>query len=315
MRFRKRGTMNSKVTSLKNSIRDFMVRHGISGEMEQNLLKEAIHLHLLSALSDAGILRHVVFQGGTALRLCYGGERYSEDLDFVCGKSGAYLDKIEFEKLIQRALETAKRSLQRDFGISSDQIALKPPPRPCAIKETPVAVAAWQIAVPIDPTPRSPKSRIKIEFANVPSYDNKPRVVKVTPGLVQIQDVILAVESANEILADKAVALVAREALKYRDVWDVWYLVNRLDAHIDRNLVEHKFADYGTVDVETRARRRREELVKESTAQAFLNEMKRFLPSKQVADLTEMGMHQEVLAESRKLIKRAVLPVSSDPCP
>src|ERR1700730_4403431 len=117
MRFRNRGVMNSKVTSLKKSIGDFMVRHGISGEMEQNLLKEAIHLHLLSALSDAGILRHVVFQGGTALRLCYGGERYSEDLDFVCGKSGAYLDKIEFEKLIQRALETAKRSLQRDFGI------------------------------------------------------------------------------------------------------------------------------------------------------------------------------------------------------
>jgi hypothetical protein len=33
--------MNSKVTSLKNYIRDFVVRHGISGEMEQNLLKEA----------------------------------------------------------------------------------------------------------------------------------------------------------------------------------------------------------------------------------------------------------------------------------
>jgi hypothetical protein len=197
--------MSSKVTSLRKSIGDFMARHGISGEMEQNLLKEAIHLHLLSALSDAGILRYVVFQGGTALRLCYGGERYSEDLDFVCGKSGSYLDKIEFEKLVERALETAKRSLQRDFGISPDQIALKQPSRPSAIKEIPVAVAAWQIAVPIDATPRSPKSRIKIEFANVPSYDNKPRVVRVTPGLVQIQDVILAVESPNEILADKAV--------------------------------------------------------------------------------------------------------------
>jgi hypothetical protein len=82
--------MNGKVTSLRKSIGDFVVRHGISGEMEQNLLKEAIHLHLLSALSDAGILRYVVFQGGTALRLCYGGERYSEDLDFVCGKSGSW---------------------------------------------------------------------------------------------------------------------------------------------------------------------------------------------------------------------------------
>src|ERR1700693_3449578 len=76
---------------------------------------------------------------------------------------------------------------------------------------------------------------------------------------------ILAVEIPNEILADKAVALVARDVLKYRDVWDVWYLVNRLDAHVDRNLVQHKFADYGTVDVETRARSRREELAKEST--------------------------------------------------
>jgi predicted nucleotidyltransferase component of viral defense system len=301
--------MNSKVTSLRKSIGDCRARHGISGEMEQNLLKEAIHLYLLSALSDAGILRYVVFQGGTALRLCYGGERYSEDLDFVCGKSGSYLDKIEFEKLIQRALETAKHSLQRDFGISPDQIALKQPSRPSAIKGIPVAVAAWQIAVPIDATPRSPKSRIKIEFANVPSYDNKPRVVRATPGLVQIQDVILAVESPNEILADKAVALVAREVLKYRDVWDVWYLVNRLDAHVDRNLVQHKFADYGTLDIETRARRRREELMKESTAKAFLGEMKRLLPSKRVAELTEMGVHRAVLGDSGELIKRAVLTV------
>ncbi len=261
--------MNGKVTSLKKSIGDFMLRHGVSGEMAQNLLKEAIHLHLLSALSDAGLLRYVVFQGGAALRLCYGGERYSEDLDFVCGTSGSYLDKIEFEEVIQGALETAKHSLQRDFGISPDQITLKQPPRPSAIKEIPVAVAAWQVAVPIDATPRSPKSRIKIEFANVPSYDSKPRVVRVTPGLVQIQDVILAVKSPNEILADKAVALVARDVLKFRDVWDVWYLVSRLDAQVDRNLVQHKFADYGTTDIETRARRRREELMKESTAKAF----------------------------------------------
>ena len=61
--------MNSKATSIKSAVADFMVKHGIPGEMEQNLVKEAIHLHLLSALSDAGVLRHVVFQGGTALRL------------------------------------------------------------------------------------------------------------------------------------------------------------------------------------------------------------------------------------------------------
>ena len=52
--------------------------------MEQNLMKEAIHFHLLSALSEAGILQHVIFQRGSALRLCYGGERYSEDQGILC---------------------------------------------------------------------------------------------------------------------------------------------------------------------------------------------------------------------------------------
>src|SRR5712672_2199737 len=93
--------MSAKASTLKSSIENFIRRQGIDAEMEQNLVKEAIHLHLLSAMSDAGILRHVVFQGGTALRLCYGGERYSEDLDFVCGRGGAYVDKIEFERRVQ----------------------------------------------------------------------------------------------------------------------------------------------------------------------------------------------------------------------
>ncbi len=300
--------MNNNANSIKNAIANFIATRGIPGEMEQNLVKEAIHLHLLSALSDAGVLRHVVFQGGTALRLCYGGERYSEDLDFVCGKAGSYVDDIEFERCVRDALETTKKSLHRDFDINPDQIALKQPLHPMAIKSDSVSVAAWQIIVPIGPTPKSPKSRIKIEFANVPSYDSGPSVAKVTPGLVQMQDVILTVESANEILADKAVALTARQVMKYRDVWDVWYLVNRLSAQADRAIVDRKFIDYGTPDVEAKAKQRRDELSKSSTAKLFLDEMRRFLPAKRVAEMGDTRLHQTILAASSELIKRAVLP-------
>jgi hypothetical protein len=211
--------MNNKASSLKSSIEEFARRQGIDAEMDQNLVKEAIHLHLLSAMSDAGILRHAVFQGGTALRLCYGGDRYSEDLDFVCGKAGSYFTDVEFKELIESALETTKKTLNRDFGIAADQISLKKPPHPDLVKQAPITVAAWQIIVPIEATPRAPRSRIKIEFANVPAYETKPMPVRVTPGLVQVQDVILTVETPNEILADKAVALTARDALKFRDVW------------------------------------------------------------------------------------------------
>jgi len=179
-----------------------------------------------------------------------------------------------------------------------------------AIKSDTVSVTAWQIVVPIGPTPRSPKSRIKIEFANVPSYDSGPGLARVTQGLVQVQDVILAVESADEILADKAVALTAREVLKYRDVWDVWYLVKKLNAQADRDVVTRKFADYGTSDVEAKAGRTRKELAKTSTAKLFLDEMKRFLPAKRVAEMSDIGLQQSILAASRALLERAVLPIA-----
>jgi predicted nucleotidyltransferase component of viral defense system len=303
--------MSNKASSLKSSIEEFSRRQGIDAEMDQNLVKEAIHLHLLSAMSDAGILRHAVFQRGTALRLCYGGDRYSEDLDFVCGKAGSYFTDVEFKELIEAALQTTKKTLNRDFGIAADRISLKKPPHPDLVKQTPITVAAWQIIVPIEATPRAPKSRIKIEFANVPAYETKPMPVRATPGLVQVQDVILTAETPNEILADKAVALTAREVLKFRDVWDVWFLQNKLDAKVDREIVQKKFADYGTSDMEAKAEKRLAELSSEATANAFLSEMKRFLPAKRVAQLSETGLQHSILTESGDLLRRAVLPVSS----
>jgi predicted nucleotidyltransferase component of viral defense system len=304
--------MTNKASSLKRSIEVFIRRQGVDAGMDQNLVKEAIHLHLLSAMSDEGILRHVVFQGGTALRLCYGSDRYSEDLDFVCGKAGSYFTDVEFKDLIEAALETTKKTLHRDFGIAPEQIALKKPLHPDLVKQLPVTVAAWNIIVPIDATPRAPKSRIKIEFVNVPAYESKPMPVRVTAGLVQVQDVILAVETPNEILADKAVALTARDALKFRDVWDVWFLQNKLDANVDRDIVQKKFADYRTTDIEVKVKKRLAELGKEATANAFLSEMKRFLPAQRVAQLSETGLTHSMLVENADLLRHAVLPLSSN---
>jgi predicted nucleotidyltransferase component of viral defense system len=299
--------MSNKASGLKSAIDAFIRRRGIEAGMDQNLMKQAIHLHLLSALSETAVLQHVVFQGGTALRLCYGGERYSEDLDFVCGKAGAYLKEVEFDRLVDNALETAKRTLQRDFDIDAAQIVLKRPAQPELVKGNEVNVAAWQIVVPINPTRNAPKSRIKIEFANVPSYDSTPLTVNATPGLVQIQDVILNVETANEILADKAVALTARAALKFRDVWDVWFLVNKLGAIPDREMVRKKFADYGTFDVAAKARARLDELSQDAIAAAFYAEMMRFLPSVRVKQMSQMKLQRAMLSDSADLIRKTVV--------
>ncbi|WP_375413817.1 nucleotidyl transferase AbiEii/AbiGii toxin family protein [uncultured Bradyrhizobium sp.] len=303
--------MSNKAAGLKSAIDAFIRRRGIEVDMDQNLMKEVIHLHLLSALSEAGVLQHVVFRGGTVLRLCCGGECYSEDLDFVAGGAGSYPKNIDFDGLVDKAMETTKRTLQRNFDIDAGQITLKRPARSQPVEENGVNVSTWQIVIPVNPTQRAPMSRIKIEFANVPSYDFKPVALGVAPGLVQIQDVILNTETPNEILADKAVALTSGTALKFRDVWDVWYLVNKLGAAANREMVLKKFADYGTTDVKVKATAKLDELACETTATEFYAEMKRFLPSARVAQMSQMNLHHTMLSESADLIRTTVFAPAS----
>lgn len=43
--------------------------------------KEIVHYEIIRSLGRNGLLQDITFQGGTSLRLCYGSQRYSEDLD------------------------------------------------------------------------------------------------------------------------------------------------------------------------------------------------------------------------------------------
>ncbi|EOG5620081.1 nucleotidyl transferase AbiEii/AbiGii toxin family protein, partial [Proteus mirabilis] len=59
---------------------------GNVSHMRSVIEKELLHYDILFALEKGGLLNKLTFQGGTSLRLCYGGNRFSEDLDFAGGK-------------------------------------------------------------------------------------------------------------------------------------------------------------------------------------------------------------------------------------
>ena len=48
--------------------------------------KELLHYEIFNALDEEDLLKNLVFQGVTSLRLCRGAERFSEDLDFQVAK-------------------------------------------------------------------------------------------------------------------------------------------------------------------------------------------------------------------------------------
>ena len=62
--------------------REISLRRGYPG-LAPVIEKELLHYEVLSALKESQVLDRTTFQGGTCLRLCYGGERFSEDLDFA----------------------------------------------------------------------------------------------------------------------------------------------------------------------------------------------------------------------------------------
>ena len=52
----------------------------LAKKLRQGLLLQLLLLHCLFSQKGSG---RIIFQGGTALRWVYGGQRASEDLDFV----------------------------------------------------------------------------------------------------------------------------------------------------------------------------------------------------------------------------------------
>lgn len=79
--------------------------------------KELLHYDIIQAMSEGGFLRGLCFQGGTSLRLCYGSERFSEDLDFT-GGAGFESSSINHIK------ECIEDHLSSKYGLS---VEVKPP--------------------------------------------------------------------------------------------------------------------------------------------------------------------------------------------
>lgn len=117
---------------------------------------------ILFCLEQSGLLDDLVFQGGTSLRLCYGGNRFSEDLDFAGGNNFSSNQLTDMKQCIEDYIGTR-------YGL---EVTVKEPE---TLKQQPeyseLKISKWQIAVITSPDRKDlPKQRIKIEVANIPAY-------------------------------------------------------------------------------------------------------------------------------------------------
>jgi len=272
------------------ALADRAVAQSGRGHMRPVIEKELLHFDILFRLDQEGLLDALTFQGGTALRLCYGSPRFSEDLDFVGGVdfSGSQLEGLS---------QCLEHYIGRRYGLT---VVVK---EPAELRNEPayrgLNVDKWQISVVTAPQrPDIPRQRIKIEVANIPAYSRVPRSLNANYEFLPdgYGDTLVLTESLDEILADKVVSLVNTQGyVRHRDIWDLRWLRQR-EAKLVPKWVNSKIRDYGVEGFEDKLDSMRERLPAIIHGEAFVSEMRRFLPMDVQERTLRKGKFLEFLA-------------------
>lgn len=262
-------------------------------ELTETIVKELLHYEILKSIYfNKETLNTLVFQGGTALRLCYGGVRYSEDLDF-CIANGKEFDI----SVMQKFKDDFTKSIMQKYGL---QVEVKEP------KQDNNSIVKKWIAKVFVPFPKDKKTpAIHIEVANINSYVNS---AKLTRNLYpkSVDEIIVRVESEKEILADKIIAFGDRDYMKYRDIWDIKYLQDK-GIEVDIDLVIKKISDYNVSNLTQKLIKKLDEVNNlPEVKQKFYAELNRFLTKDFYDKIMDIDFFTDVKKATNEVITQAI---------
>jgi len=250
---------------------------------------EIAQLILLHQLYMQPGSQNLIFQGGTAIRWCYGGSRFSEDLDFVTP-----LPPEGVRKILTAAIPGLQRVMIPHFGVGSVSISEKG-----ARKE------ALKYFVDFRPENSREKIAVKLEFEGLITGAMPQRINHILSSLSAVAYMIaagefrvprphavVAAETPEEILSDKVRSLLERRYLKGRDLFDVWHLCSVLKTSVDPEIIARKFVMYQapfTAQREMNFFACPSEEGRTAMQQAIDRDLSRFLPSESLAVYRDGG--------------------------
>ena len=226
-------------------------------EEPHQTFREELQKTILTTLSHLQLFNHIVFQGGTALRLFYGNPRLSEDLDFVQINKEEKTDLTPYTPRIKTDLQTIYPFLE--------DIKIRIQRRNMEIQRLIITTISDII---------DQKIRIHIELAYIPSYYNKPRILYYPP-----LNPVVRVEEKEEILVDKIIAIVNRPYIKGRDLWDINFLTEDKKIIYPKEILLRKLGDYKLSTIEFNEKNTlRIKDIRNKGIETLSEEMHRFLP-------------------------------------
>jgi predicted nucleotidyltransferase component of viral defense system len=203
----------------KAQIQRLAQRHGVGMQVQERDYLQHLLLWLLYSRTQ-----ELIFKGGTALRLVYGGNRYSEDLDFNGPGDTATLQTL-WGKVVANL---------KDFGV---------------VAET---RNAWQsdVGYSFDVSFRGPlydgrdrsKGKVRVDINRRPEEVETRREL-VASDYADVRPFIVTALALDHLLAEKVRALLMRG--KPRDLYDLW-LLSRQGVQPDIPLIQRKLELYET---------------------------------------------------------------------
>ncbi|MBR5098086.1 MAG: nucleotidyl transferase AbiEii/AbiGii toxin family protein [Spirochaetales bacterium] len=227
--------------------------------------KELFHQDILRILRQSGILDSLVFMGGTCLRLCYGSNRLSEDLDFST-------EKVFSAEEMDYLSESVSKGLNDKYSLA---VMVRKP-------EKDTDTDTWIVRIITHPQrPDIPSQQIHLDICHYKSYRTElRRVNNYYPIDFGSGQLFIRAESLEEILADKLLAFASRNRIKNRDLWDI-EMLNERRVSFNPDLMRKKINDHRIAfdDFMDSAEKRVNSLLKDGMPSDFKAEMMRFVPA------------------------------------
>ena len=195
-----------------------------SPEEKINALKEVIQEAVLAGLARGGFFKYAALYGGTALRIFYGLDRFSEDLDFSLIKQDEDFNIGKYFSVLEQELE----SLGLKFSIEEKMKSVD-----SVIKSAFIKGGTKENILTFYPDNKQleyfhSRELIKIKFeidTNPPLYANYEMKYKTMPSNYQVR-----LYDAPSLFAGKLHALICRawkNRIKGRDLYDYIFYVSR----------------------------------------------------------------------------------------
>lgn len=187
----------------------------------KNALKEILQEIILCGLSKGGFFNHAAFYGGTALRIFYGLDRFSEDLDFSLIKPNENFNLESYFPLLEKEI----RSFGLNVSIIKKEKTSKSQIKSAFLKaNTKEHLLLFFDNNSASRTASNENIKIKLELDTVPpDFATFERKFKLLPAPYEIN-----LYDAPSLFAGKIHAVICRgwkSRVKGRDLYDyVFYL-------------------------------------------------------------------------------------------